>query len=418
MPSSSADPADLRRLAAALRSDGERLLQQLHPFEEEMRSLWLRSDRRFLGPFPDIDRRCRRIGHGLLHRARETDRVGRAFELADRCLANRDRISHDLGALPAAGRPGTAEAARLRALLHDHVLIYDPVRGHVAVVFGDLARATHVAIVVEGMNRPFSTFLGGARRDARRLASTMERQARSRTATIAWLGYDSPSYREVTSRHDASRGGHRLAAFVRSLDLQRGQELTLVGHSYGSIVVAEAQHAGAGARNLVLLGSPGVADGSFRLRRLARHARVYAERAPGDLVGDTEAFGTDPALPGSGATRLTTNRAGRPRVEGHSQYFEPRSQALENIAAVATGGKPQVQKPSPGEKVIEVQEQLDELTDPFGRTIEGMVAAYHGPGHELLDLRARLHRVKDGAAHLVERTVIDGGAGLIGAIIP
>src|SRR6185312_4979030 len=112
--------------------------------------------------------------------------------------------------------------------------------------------------------------------------------------------------------------------------------LTVIGHSYGAVVVALAA-ARLDADDLVLLGSPGarardVAALHTRARvEVARTAGDWIARVPHLRLGDL-GHGTDPVSPAFGAVRLP---AGGTR--GHEGYFRPGSQSLASIAGLVTG---------------------------------------------------------------------------------
>ena len=102
----------------------------------------------------------------------------------------------------------------LRRLAHVDVLVFDPTRGRVAVLHGDLDTAANVAIFVPGMMSTFGQFFhGGASTDDKAAALFDEARRRSphrRTAVIAWLGYRAPqSKAEALSPRDAEHGGRR-----------------------------------------------------------------------------------------------------------------------------------------------------------------------------------------------------------------
>ena len=128
-----------------------------------------------------------------------------------------------------------------------------------------------------------------------------------------------------------------LASFTQNMGLHDGQVLTLVGHSYGSTVIGYGVLAGAPARDVVVLGSPGMGVERESDLHLPDGGHVYAERAPQDPVSNLEAFGNDPSMPTFGGVRLTTNDPGNPKVPvvtEHSKYFLPQSVSLDNVGRV------------------------------------------------------------------------------------
>ena len=226
---------------------------------------------------------------------------------------------------------GQASDPAVQALAADgrRLLYVDPARGHAAEVLGDLAAAEHVAVVVPGMANDvarFDTVLDKAealREEAAALGEDL--------VTIAWLGYDSPTF-DVVVDDEARTGGAHLARFVAGVvagGAPAAATLTVVGHSYGTLVAGHAMRAGLDVDAVAVTGSPGM---GARTADDLGAPPVYALRAPGDYVSWTERFGTDPSDSDFGATRLATGD-----VLGHSGYFDAGTESLTNLARVATG---------------------------------------------------------------------------------
>jgi len=158
-------------------------------------------------------------------------------------------------------------------------------------------------------------------------------------AVVVWVGYPTPeglSLDAATGR--LARAG--AAALVRFVDdLPRRGGLTVIGHSYGAVVVALAAR-DLPADDLVLLGSPGARAGSVaELRTSARvwagrTARDWISRVPALRIGDL-GHGTDPTSPAFGARSLPMGG-----TQGHDGYFAPGSAALAGITDVALGRAP------------------------------------------------------------------------------
>ena len=66
-------------------------------------------------------------------------------------------------------------------------------------------------------------------------------------------------------------------------------------------------------------------------------SHFFSEQAPGDAIAELGVFGAPPSSPTFGGTRMGTNAPDHPPVEAHSSYFEPGSEALENMVDVVTG---------------------------------------------------------------------------------
>lgn len=108
---------------------------------------------------------------------------------------------------------------------------------------------------------------------------------------------------------------------------------TVLAHSYGSTVTGLALQNGLDVDNVVVFGSPGMATGNIDGLNLPAGTHFYALRAKGDYVSYSRNFGTDPADPAFGGTRLSTGDS----VSGHSKYYLPKSESLKNIVAVVNG---------------------------------------------------------------------------------
>jgi predicted alpha/beta hydrolase family esterase len=197
--------------------------------------------------------------------------------------------------------------------------------------FGDIVHATHIAVLVPGMGASLD---GAALLDRARHLYDAARVLVPDVAVVGWVGYSPPGAIDVLIDDDAVAGGDALTDYVASLP--SAARVTVVAHSYGSVVAGEALRDGMHADAVVLVGSPGVGAATAASATAAvgdAMPIIYAERAPFDGVGLSEAYGRDPADPRFGAVRLATG----PEVRGHSAYFDEGTLALENMAAVVAG---------------------------------------------------------------------------------
>lgn len=241
-----------------------------------------------------------------------------------RYAANRTIALDGVTAAEAAGDHDRAAALLALASPGRQLLYVDPDRGHAAEVVGELHGASHVAVVVPGMGNRIEAF--GTVLDKAEALRAAAAAAGASLVTIAWLGYDSPGVDAVLDDAALAAGPH----LVRLCDALAGSPVvTVVGHSYGSVVAGEALRAGLDVDAVVVTGSPGM--GAERATELGP-VPVYALSAPGDVVSATQHFGEDPADPAFGATVLDTGGA-----TGHQQYFVPGSAAVAAIALVAAG---------------------------------------------------------------------------------
>ena len=238
------------------------------------------------------------------------------------------------------------EAIRRLGAPGRQLLYIDPARGYAAEVLGDLLAADHVAVVVPGMaNRiaAFDTVLDKAEA-LRRAAAALDPPAD--VATIAWLGYDSPLL-DVVLDDAAVAGAPNLVRFVDGLaasGVAAGTTRTVVAHSYGTVVAGAALRRGLEVDAVAVTGSPGLGAGTARQ---LGDTPIYALRAPGDYIGWSEAFGTDPSDADFGAVRLDTGD-----VVGHDGYFDDGTESLRSLALVTASRADEaaVLEPSPADR--------------------------------------------------------------------
>jgi len=240
------------------------------------------------------------------------------------------------------------------------ILWFDPAGdGQVVEVFGDLDAARHLAVVVPGVGTDLAAFShgdGGFRHCARDLAQAVEQLApQSGTATVAWLGYDPPDGVDAVSTAAARAGCDDLARFVDLIDLAGDRHVTVIGHSYGSLVAGLGAAAGLDADEVVFVGSPGTGLHQATEARLRAGGRVWAALAEGDpivravdpvavLGGDVGRLwhGPDPVGDGFGAVEFGTGGA-----SGHSGYFDPGTESLRNLALIVAGRGGEVEAAAP-----------------------------------------------------------------------
>ena len=234
-------------------------------------------------------------------------------------------------------------ASRVTLRDDERVLGCDPAgRGRPVLALGDPAAAASIAVLVPGSDIDLHTLDDPADPQRRPLgwARALRSAAGPGTAVVLWVGYPTPQGLGL----DAASG--RLAraavpALVQEVARLRGRpgprpHLTVVGHSYGAVVVALAASRLA-ADDLVLLGSPGarapdVAALHTRARvEVARTSGDWIRRVPHLRLGDL-GHGTDPVSPGFGAVRLPSGG-----TSGHDGYFRPGSAMLDALAGVVGG---------------------------------------------------------------------------------
>ncbi|GAA2802533.1 alpha/beta hydrolase [Streptomyces showdoensis] len=214
------------------------------------------------------------------------------------------------------------------------VLAYDPRgRGQAVLVYGDLAKAAHVAVLVPG-----SDIDAGNLAPLTRKATALREATGGRTAVVAWAGYTTPVGvgLDAATGDLAEAGAGRLSRFTEGLAAVGAAEPSVFCHSYGSVVCGIAAPA-IEARDLVVLGSPGMrADTASAL---GTTARVWAAKDPTDWIDRVPhvrvaglGHGTDPTAPEFGARRIAAGDA-----LGHDGYFAPGTESLRAFAAIAEG---------------------------------------------------------------------------------
>jgi len=239
--------------------------------------------------------------------------------------------------------------------------------GQAVVALGDPDKADHVVTQVPGMTADLASY-GGELARAERIAVRAAELAPDRaTSAIMWLGYDAPDFvGEAAGRSSANAGAAGLRRFqegLRSAHEGTPARQTVIGHSYGSLVVGTAAaRPGFDADSLVFVGSPGVgvdsaadlhapagevwASTSYSdvIQYTALSPRSIAEDAVLSQVGPAGAllafgrpeddlyFGTNPADPAFGARRF----ASQPGA-GHLGYWDEGGPALDALATIALG---------------------------------------------------------------------------------
>jgi Alpha/beta hydrolase len=266
-----------------------------------------------------------------------------ASALSARYAADAQAIA---GAERTAARDSQSQlAGALASLRTQHVLFFNP-SGHgvAAMVIGNLATATRVAILVPGSDTTLATFFsrgssspgGGVEALAAEAHRLEPLSPGERLAIIAWLGYPTPATLSpaVMTSGDASQGAQALRPLVTAL-AQHGDQVALLCHSYGSVVCGLAAPY-LPVTDIAVFGSPGMDASS--VASLHAKARVWAGQESGDPIKYVPhirlfglGFGADPMSPGFGARVFATGTG------GHSGYLDPGSVSLRNLTYIALG---------------------------------------------------------------------------------
>ncbi|MDT4994954.1 MAG: hypothetical protein QOH97_4846 [Actinoplanes sp.] len=268
-------------------------------------------------------------------------------------------MRHGLDTLAARLADGTA----LRAYLLRLDLAGD---GRAVVTIGDPDRASDVLTQVPGMTADLASYSGELSRAERVAVRAAEVAPDRATSAVLWLDYDAPDFvAEAASPRQAQVGAAGLRRFqegLRASHLDGTAHQTVLGHSYGSVLVgaAAAQH-GLQADDVVFVGSPGVGAGSAgelhagRVWSSTSRSDViqYLPVAPRSLIADVATtaalgpagallafgrpekdlwFGVNPSDPAFGARVFASRPDG-----GHLGYWDRGGPALEAITQITVG---------------------------------------------------------------------------------
>ncbi|GAA2623443.1 alpha/beta hydrolase [Dactylosporangium fulvum] len=225
-------------------------------------------------------------------------------------------------------------------------------QGTVAQVYGDLASARRIAVLVPGAGNRAGNFWRGVAGKALRspalqglgIAEEARRYgpAADGFAVVVWLGYDAPDGIDASAaRADLARAGAAaLERFVAGLVAVRPQAtLALLGYSYGSTVIGLAAHRLPGAvTDIAAFGSPGMGvDDAAGLRTTAR---VWAGLSAHDVMRFVPGVrlhglghGRQPADPAFGATRFATGD-----VVDHDHYLALGTDSQASLTRIALFG--------------------------------------------------------------------------------
>ncbi|MGW1166251.1 alpha/beta hydrolase [Streptomyces sp. NPDC002550] len=273
-----------------------------------------------------------------------------ATTLQSAYAANRADATRAADMAAAHGDTDRAAADRALAAPSRRLLTFDGRgAGQATEVLGDLAHADHIAVLVPGSDTSLDTYARFHKAAVALYTDLTHRAPRgTRTAVVAWLGYETPATvsTTVTTTTRAEEAAPRLRAFVRDLRTATTPQahLSLLCHSYGTVVCGRAAH-GLAADDIVLIGSPGPGAGS--VAALHTRARVWAARGSEDWVADVPhisatIFGTTVGLGADPVSRAFGARVFDAGAADHSGYFTPGSASLADLARITLGETPEV----------------------------------------------------------------------------
>ena len=226
------------------------------------------------------------------------------------------------------------------------LLVFDPGKGHehvrAAIGVGDIDKAKNVMVYVPGMTTNVRDGLVGTGRAGssvigleRTLEMANSQQSGTTSAGVVWLDYDAPSWSEASPihknavyySHAADEAKERLASFMNGVQQTHAGDpnLTLSGHSYGSLAAGIAAGETDVQDRVAVWGSAGVnATTNDELNVLP--GNMYVGAAEGDAVAASGHFGPNPDV-NKNFEHFSTEKWTSPEGKhyeashGHSEYL-------------------------------------------------------------------------------------------------
>ncbi|MER7772477.1 alpha/beta hydrolase [Kitasatospora sp. NPDC096140] len=238
----------------------------------------------------------------------------------------------------------TGDGAESRDGTPAYLLGYDTEgNGRAIVSVNNPDTADNVVTLVPGTTSRLATAIGDVDKadEMVRAADRTDPGSPRTTAAIAWVGYDAPQniFPEASTDAYAENAEEDLARFQHALRTTHEgtpSHNTLMGHSYGSVVVGFTMRDHTPpVDDVVLVGSPGVGvDHAEDLN--IDPSRVHVARGSQDTMIKTAAgtgllFGRDPMDTDFGARHLPAG------TTDHSHYWLPGTESVRSFGAVITG---------------------------------------------------------------------------------
>lgn len=259
---------------------------------------------------------------------------------------NQQRLQMLYGVADALG-PATANPPRTLLQLDTHG------QGKMAIVLGDLDTADYVSYLIPGM---FISVGGNAVEWTDTAARLYDEQVSwlsllaeagatdevETVATVAWIGYQTPTLLNVGSLDLAYDGRDAIARAIDGLQTVRGTDqphIALLAHSYGSTAAMLALQESTTVDALAMIGSPG--GPASHVDELNVRGDVFVGEAAWDPIPNSAFFGPDPGAADFGARVMSvagtvdviTNRVLIESI-GHNYYFAAGTESLRNLALI------------------------------------------------------------------------------------
>ena len=140
-------------------------------------------------------------------------------------------------------------------------------------------------------------------------------EAAESTTVVLWKGYDNPADLLAAAAGSIEctdvlvTAALDLTEFVASLPIGPEHSVTIVAHSFGSVVTGAAlADCGLRCTDVVVAGSPGMTVDDLRQLHMEQ-SHFFAEQAPGDAIAELGIFGTAPSAPTFGGQTAAHERA-------------------------------------------------------------------------------------------------------------
>jgi pimeloyl-ACP methyl ester carboxylesterase len=248
----------------------------------------------------------------------------------------------------------TGESGERRSL----VALDVTAQGRAVIAVGDISTADYVTFFVPGMYvgvaEQLVDWTGNAETSLIEQQEWLERLgAEGEVATVAWIGYHTPTVVNIAGLDLAYQGRDALTGSVQGLDAVRadaasgdegGPYVSIVAHSYGSTAAMLAlQENDITVDALILVGSPGSPATSVDDLKVA-DGNVWVAAADTDPVPRSGVFGSQPLDDDFGATHFSVRATTDPvtgekldDIDGHVYYFWPGTASVRNTALIAIG---------------------------------------------------------------------------------
>lgn len=242
------------------------------------------------------------------------------------------------------------------------LLDLSPERAQAAIARGNVDTAENVAVFVPGMTTNVTDYMKVYDNNMDQLQHRAELENKrvnptkdSTTATVTWIGYQTPQLgwdllgdKSAAGYHAARAGAEQLVPFLQGIGAARDHDahLSVLGHSYGSTTAGLALRQNTGVDDAVFFGSPGIGTSHVDDLLVPKGHTHYIE-ARWDPVGDLGRFGIDPSHmdgivhasakestvvdPSTGETRHFKE------VTGHNSYLADDSTSQYNMSVVVAG---------------------------------------------------------------------------------